>query len=129
MRIAVNRLFGQLILILFIITLCECTFKKEEAPIIPPETNPLSKDYIGFGVITASFTHINSDPVDDSPSLGYLRRGTLVRIIRRQDVKTGSRFQSWVMIDGDDYGWLKEEAMTIYNSESQARTASESIHR
>ena len=118
-------LTGQLIILFFIVFMCECTLKKEETPVIPPVTNPLSRDYIGFGVITSSFTHINSDPADDSPSLGYLRRGSLVRIIRRQDVKTANSFQSWVLIDGEYYGWLKEEMMDIYSSESQAKTASE----
>ena len=129
MRITVNRLTGQLLLTFIAALVCSCGFKKDETPVIPPVTSPLSRDYIGYGVITDSFTHINSDPADDSPSLGYLRRGSLVRIIRRQDVKTGNSFQSWVMIDGDDYGWLKEEAMDIYNSEGQANTASQAIHR
>lgn len=124
-----KRLKGQLILTLCLVTVFSCGLKKEDASVIPPVTAPLSRDYIGFGVITSSFTRITSDPADDSPSLGYLRRGSLVRIIRRQTIRTGGGFQSWVLIDGDDYGWLKEEVLAIYNSEGQARTASETILR
>jgi len=121
-----------------------CSSNKEEAPLIPPETSPLTGDYIGFGVITASFTHITSDPSENSDSLGYLRRGSLVKIIRRQIIRTSEGFISWVLIDGEQegsrsgqtestlavqQGWLKEDVMVIYNNESQARTASESVLR
>ena len=121
----------------FIIVFCSLIFfacgnRREEISLIPPLTSPLSKDYIGFGVITASFTHITADPSDDSPSQGYLRRGSLVRIVRRQTIRTHNSFVTWVLIDGTDQGaattgWLKEEVIDIYSNESQARTASESI--
>jgi len=129
MRITAKNSFGQLLLFFFIISLFSCLLKKEENPVIPPETSPLSQDYIGYGVITNSFTHITADPSEDSPSQGYLRRGSLVRIIRRQSVKTASGFVSWVLIEDSQYGWLKEEVMDIYNSENQAKTASESMTR
>ena len=135
-RIAVNSTFGQLTILhfsLFIIIssffLSACSSKKEEIPVIPPITSPLSRNYIGFGVITASFTHVTAEPEEHSISLGYLRRGSLVRIIRRQTIRTQEGFVSWVLTDGSNVasGWLKEEVMDIYNNESQARTASESI--
>ncbi|MDR2596229.1 MAG: hypothetical protein LBC76_02800 [Treponema sp.] len=129
MRITAKNIFGQLLLFFFITSLCSCLLKKEENPVIPPETSPLSQDYIGYGVITNSFTHITADPSEESPSLGYLRRGSLVRIIRRQSVKTVNGFISWVLIEDSQYGWLKEEAMDIYSSENQAKTASESMTR
>jgi hypothetical protein len=106
-----------------------CSGRKDETPVIPPVTSPLSRDYIGYGVITASFTHITSEPSQDSSSLGYLRRGSLVKIIKRQNVRAGSVFESWVQVDDVQNGWLKEEVMDIYNTESQAKTASESILR
>ena len=103
--------------------------KKEEMTVSPPVTSPLSREYIGYGVITASFTHITGDPTESSPSLGYLRRGSVVRIIKRQSV--GRNFDSWVQLETEDNerGWLKEDIMNIYNSESQAKTASELLSR
>jgi len=109
--------------------LCACGAKKEEGPVIPPETSPLSRDYIGFGVITASFTHVTVDPAEDSPSEGYLRRGSLVRVLRRQTVKSSGNFVSWVLTEGDQQGWIKEELIDIYDSEDQAKTAAGSISR
>jgi len=129
MRITVKNSFGQLFLLFYVVTLGSCFMKKEEIPLIPPETSPLSQEYIGYGVITDSFTHITADPSEDSPSQGYLRRGSLVRIIRRQAVKTSGGFVSWVLIEDVQHGWLKEEVMDIYSSESQAKTASESMTR
>jgi hypothetical protein len=129
MRITVKHGFGQLFLLCCLAAVCACTGKSEDASVIPPVTSPLSRDYIGFGVITTSFIHVTSDPADDSPSLGYLRRGSFVRIVRRQSVKNSGGFQTWVLIDDPQYGWLKEEVMDIYNSEGQARTASESAPR
>jgi len=151
MRITVTIPFSQLRILLLlsflliIFNFSACKANKEEKPVIPPVTSPLTREYIGFGVITSSFTHITEDPAEDSRSLGYLRRGSLVRIIRRQIIKTQDEYVSWVLADGkqdeseDDKlsapgtaklpapGWLKEDVMEIYDSESKARTASESI--
>jgi len=113
----------------FLILLCSCETKKEEINVIPPVTPPLSGEYIGFGVIKESFTHINTDPSQDSPSLGYLRRGSRVKIVRRQIIKTQDGYISWVLIDGQQQGWLKEDVMDIYSNENQAVTASELLSR
>jgi len=134
MRITVKQSLGQLsflfiFLALFSFLLISCNNKKEEIQVIPPVTSPLSSEYIGFGVITDSFTHLTADPSQDSPSIGYLRRGSRVRIIRRQIIKTQDGFISWVLIDGQQQGWLKESVMDIYNNENQAITAGELLSR
>jgi len=134
MRITVNQSLGQLSILLiffalFSFLLVSCDNKKEEIQVIPPVTSPLSSEYIGFGVITDSFTHLTADPSQDSPSIGYLRRGSRVRIIRRQIIKTQDGFISWVLIDGQQQGWLKESVMDIYSNENQAITASELLSR
>jgi hypothetical protein len=133
MRITAKRTFGQLFLLLGLFALCECTAKKDENSVVPPPTSPLSGVYVGFGVITASFTHVMAEPDENSSSLGYLRRGSLVRILKRQLVKTGDNFVSWVLTEENQgepavnepvvRGWLKEEVMEIYDSESRAKTA------
>jgi hypothetical protein len=134
MRITVKQLQGQLSFLLifpalFSFLLFSCDSRKEEIHVIPPITSPLSGEYIGFGVITDSFTHLTADPSQDSPSLGYLRRGSRVRIVRRQIIKTQDGFISWVLTDGQQQGWLKEDVMDIYNNENQAITASELLSR
>jgi hypothetical protein len=137
MRIAVKRTLGQLFMMIALAALYGCTAKKDDNLAAPPPTSPLSRDYIGFGVITSSFTHVTAEPAEDSASLGYLRRGSLVRITRRQLIKTDGAFTSWVLTeppgaggnqsDSLVRGWLKEEVMEIYDSEDRAKTAAETI--
>ncbi|MCL2208633.1 MAG: SH3 domain-containing protein [Treponema sp.] len=129
MRIMFKYRLGQLLLAFILVVFSSCFMKKEEMTVSPPVTSPLSRNYIGYGVITASFTHITGEPSEDSPSLGYLRRGSVVRIIKRQS--SGKNFISWVQLETENSGggWLKEEVMDIYNSESQAKTASELLSR
>jgi len=129
MRIPFKYINGQLIILIFILALCACNSKKEELPLIPPVTSPLSKEYVGYGVITSSFTHITAEPAEDSSSLGYLRRGSLVMVLRRQLIKNSDGFTSWVQIEDIQRGWLREDVMDIYDSQEQARTASESMSR
>jgi len=134
MRITVKQSPGQLSFLaifipLFVFFLFSCDTKKEEIQVVPPITSPLSGEFIGFGVITESFTHVTADPSQESPSIGYLRRGSRVRIIRRQIIKTQDGFISWVLTDGQQQGWLKEDVMDIYNSENKAITASELLSR
>ena len=129
MRITVKHTLSQLLTLFFILALCACGGKKEDIPVIPPETSPLSRDYIGFGVITSSFTHITAEPAQNSRDIGYLRRGSLVKVISRQTVRAGNDFISWVFVDGGQQGWLREDNMVIYDNESQARTASESMSK
>jgi hypothetical protein len=117
--------FKKPLIFFFIFLLSACMGKKEESFVVPPVTSPLSREYIGFGVITVSYTHVLAEPADGSDSLGYLRRGTLVRILQRQVVRISGRSVSWVLIDDNQQGWLKEDVMDIYDNESQAITAGE----
>ena len=123
MRLTAKYALGQAIVFLAVLALCACGSKREEAPVIPPVTSPLSRDYIGFGVVIVSYTHISAEPAEESDSLGYLRRGSLVRITKRQAIRTGNRSVSWVWVlaEGANQGWLKEDVIDIYDSESQAK--------
>ena len=106
-----------------------CGEHKEEAPVIPPATSPLSRTVIGFGVINVSYTHITADPVEGGFSSGYLRRGSLVRVMERRTVKKKDFIESWVLVQGNYQGWLRETAVDIYDNEGRARTAAESMSR
>jgi len=129
MRIGPKHTSVRLLAAFAIMALFACGVNKEESPVIPPLTSPLSRDYIGFGVVTSSFTHITAEPSQDSRDMGLLRRGSLVKIIRRQTIRTEGGFVSWVFTDGNPQGWLREDLIEFYESEDQAKTASESIGR
>jgi|TergutMp193P3_1026864.scaffolds.fasta_scaffold114643_1 hypothetical protein len=123
------------VLALFFLT--SCNGKKEETPVIPPLTSPLSRSFIGYGVVNVSYTRVTAQPEEDIPgddgfaaaSPGYLRRGSVVRILQRRLVRNQEKLDPWVLVDGSSIGWLKESLVDIYDSEPQARTASESMGR
>ena len=122
-----------IILVLFISLFSACSRSSEELPVRPPVTHPLTREFIGFGVITASFAHLLNEPDPAGVSLGHLRRGTVVRIVERRPFVNRGIIESWVLVegnyDGDNVsrGWLQEISLDIYDNESQARTASRSI--
>ena len=124
MRVTVKHPLGQVMLVMCSLALCACNGRKEESPVIPPVTSPLSGEYIGFGIINASFTHIIAEPEETSASLGYLRRGSLVRVIERRVITGAGGSRSWVLAEGPPRGWLQEDVMDVYDSEDRAKTAS-----
>jgi len=125
MKISVKYIIRQVFLAAFVsLSLSVCNLRKDEIAVSPPITFPLSQSYIGFGVINVSYTRISSDIEDNSPSAGYLRQGSVVRIIERRMVKNEGKTEAWVLVEGTVKGWLKESLIDIYGNESQAVTAS-----
>ncbi|MCL2832341.1 MAG: hypothetical protein FWD78_04150 [Treponema sp.] len=136
MRLEVQGSNGQalaLLVFVLLLTVCffSCTGNTGEIQIIPPPTNPLDRDFIGYGVVDESFVHVLAEPLQENNSLGYLRKRSLVKIMERQSVKNGANAENWVKVEApytgapDDsiQGWLKESSLIIYDSEAQAQTA------
>ena len=135
MRVRYSGGHYQLLFLLFFSTvLSGCRRGSEELPVMPPPTNPLSREYIGFGVVNVSFTDLFSESDSSGVSLGYLRRGTVVRIIERRLIVNRSSEETWVYVEGNyqgqgsvSSGWLPETVLVIYDSESRANTASRTM--
>ena len=122
--------YRQVCLAAFFIALtAACSEKKEEIPVLPPLTSPLSQEHIGYGVANVSYTRVSSRPDEDSFSPGYLRRGAIVRVTERRMVKSDEKGESWVYVEGAFSGWLRESLVDIYDNEAQAQTASRSMIR
>jgi hypothetical protein len=142
MKIRRKAIIRQVFLAAFIsLSLGGCNLKKEEPKVSPPLTFPLSQSYIGYGVINVSYTRLSSD-IDESASTssattatggssaGYLRQGSVIRIIERRLVKNEEKTEVWALVvsaEGSTKGWIKESLIDIYGNESQAVTASKSI--
>ena len=125
MKIRVNYIIRQVFLaVFFYLSLTACNLKKDEEPVSPPLTFPLSQSYIGYGVINVSYTRLSAGIEDNSASAGYLRQGSVVRIIERRMAKSEGKTEAWVLVEGTVTGWLKESLIDIYGNESQAVTAS-----
>jgi hypothetical protein len=131
---------GQACWALFLLFfLAACNGKKEEAPVIPPLTSPLSQSFVGYGVVNVSYTRVaavpegdglegTDGPNDDAASGSYLRQGSVVRILQRRQINNQDKLESWVQVDAG-LGWLRESLVDVYDSEAQARTASEAMGR
>ncbi|GHT92407.1 hypothetical protein FACS1894140_4380 [Spirochaetia bacterium] len=121
----------QTFILLTVLALSSCDRKDENLSVIPPATPPLSRQLIGYGVINVSYTHVVEEAESSSASLGYLRRGSIVKILERRPVKrTVGRteiVESWVLVEGNFRGWLPEPVVDIYDSENRARTAAGSM--
>ena len=120
---------GQACLILFLLLAAACS-RKEETPVIPPLSSPLSQAYIGFGVVNVSYTRVMENPEEtvlENTSPGYLRRGAVVRVLERRTIKNGNTTESWLRVEENSKGWLRESLVDIYENEAQARTASDAM--
>ncbi|MCL2762253.1 MAG: hypothetical protein FWD36_03470 [Treponema sp.] len=119
--------------LLILLVIAACSGKKEDTPVIPPLSSPLSQPYIGFGVVNVSYTRVNvlpkEDHAEEGVSPGYLRRGAIVSIHERRLIRDKGRSESWVLVEGNSKGWLRESLVDVYDTELQARTASESMGR
>jgi hypothetical protein len=131
MRVGFSPRAGQALCLRVFLVLClvffACRDAREEGPVLPPETSPLSRPVIGYGVINVSYTYLSAEPREDGASLGYLRRASLVSVIERKQIKEENSAWSWVLVEGTRRGWLREEVVDIYDNALQAKTASESM--
>jgi len=126
------RIFSLLILFFLMLPLYNCRRSTEELPLQPPITHPLTREYIGYGVVNVSFAHLLIEPGAGGSSRGYLRRGTVVRILERRPLKIGAVSELWVLVEGNygslaetlSPGWLQENTVEVFDNESRAITAS-----
>ena len=121
-----------------ILVFAGCRRSQEDIQVVPPATHPLARNYLGYGVVNISFAHLSGEPVPGSVSHGYLRRGTVVRIIERRLISGKTYSESWVLVEGNyqsdtretvdlSQGWLVETSLNIFDNESKAKTAAKSV--
>ena len=145
MRAGFSLRYKQVIPLFFLLFLFSvfsgCHRSSQELPVMPPATHPLAREYLGYGVVNISFTHLLDEPGPGGISRGYLRRGTVVRIIARRQVIIRGKPESWVLAEGNyqgstgtrgagasSQGWLQESTLDVYDNESRAKTASKAMN-
>jgi hypothetical protein len=112
-------------LLIVLVTICSaCTRSSGEQIITLPPTFPLSRQVVAYGVVNVSFTKLTDKPAPESASASYLRKGSIVQILERRSVTVGVKSENWVLVD-EPAGWIRETEIDLYESESQAQTASE----
>jgi hypothetical protein len=131
MSLRVPFLYRQVALLFLMVLWASCTRAAEELPVYPPLTYPLARDLIGYGVVSVSYTHITDTPERDGASLGYLRRGSLVKIKERRSINRNGVGETWVLVephpDGGGQGWLPEDSLAVYDREERAQTAAQNL--
>ncbi|MDR1419182.1 MAG: hypothetical protein LBI86_02290 [Treponema sp.] len=131
MRVRILGLSGQALF--FLSVLFACDSRTGQVSLEPPPAQSLSSGLVGYGVINASYTLLVARPETAGVSLGYLRRGSMVRIVERRSVNNGPAPESWVLVGGLDEnpaeGWVREDVVDIYDNEYKAETASELMNR
>jgi mannose-6-phosphate isomerase-like protein (cupin superfamily) len=123
MSIKVFKKYSQVIIVLYIAVLAACTRNTNERLVILPQSPPLSRSEIGYGVVHSSYTHVMDKPDKEGPSLGYFRRGSVVKVLERVSVR--NREETWLLVSGAFEGWIVEDSVNIYDNEAQAKTAAE----
>jgi len=127
---------NQLFVLLLLVTVLEfsCNRSSEEQPVLPPATHPLAREYIGYGVVNVSFANLLNENDPKAVSQGYIRRGTILRIVERAHTNNNGKVESWVLGESNyqasgavSSGWLQESALLIFDNESQAVTASKTM--
>jgi hypothetical protein len=114
-----------------------CSRYRNDSEIVLPETPPLTRSAIGYGVISSSYIHILESRGEGSVSLGILRKGTIVKIIERRPLVIKGTREMWLLASapesqGEDFtdnfsGWMPENQLRIYDSLAQAETAAVSM--
>jgi hypothetical protein len=94
-----------------------------EAEIDPPVTPLLSRDVLGYGVVSASYTRVLDEPANNGVALGYVRERTILRVLERRLVRNGESSGYWLLTEGTYRGWLPESVIDIYDNEGKAQTA------
>ena len=124
---------GLVLFLFFLFVLSGCRRSTEDQAVVPPATHPLVREYIGYGVVNISFTHLLDEPGPGGVSRAYLRRGTVVRVVERRQL---ANQESWVLAQAlnaagsgaSAQGWLQETTLEIYDNESRANTASKAMN-
>ena len=107
---------------LMILALASCRPAPDVVNLDLPPT-PILTNSSRWGVVTESYVRVLAGPGETDRVFGTLRADDIVEVTSQEvDPETG-RYWTYVSREGLE-GWIPREAMDLYDSASQARTAS-----
>jgi len=132
--VILSRFALPLLVTVLAVLVANCNRAEPEAPPMPPVSHPLSRQFIGYGVITASFAHLFTESGGTDASLGYLRRGTIVNIVERRQLLNRETLEVWLLTEESDpvsgnpsRGWISGSMLAMFDNKAQAATAARDL--
>jgi hypothetical protein len=120
-RIAIAALF---IFVASSALISSCSDKEPQG--LSLEETPILSGGLGWGVISIAYARLMLDASSEAPDSGTARRGEVCRIVARSRSFSGRDAGVWYRVElGSSAGWLRESALSVYQSEAEARKASE----
>jgi len=119
-RIAIAALF---IIVAASISTLSCSDKEPKG--VSLEETPIVSGGLGWGVVTMAYARLMLEASYEAPDSGTARRGEVCRIVARSRLYSGRDSGVWYRVEiGSAAGWLHESALSVYQSEAEARKAS-----
>ncbi len=93
------------------------------------DETPVISGGLGWCVITLAYVRLKTQPSYESADSGTGRRGDVARIAGRSRSFSGRDSGIWYRVEyKDQTGWAHESALTVYDNESEARSAAVGVH-
>ncbi|MCL2609114.1 MAG: hypothetical protein FWD94_04330 [Treponema sp.] len=127
MRTLRLSVFPALVLALFSVS---CSGKDTSSRIIPPETPPLTRPIIGYGVVNTFYARLLAETGEEGTVLGLVRIGTVLSVRERRQTGRGAAVRAWLFVkveDSGEEGWIPEDLVDEYPNEAQARIAGQGL--
>ncbi|MFW5728473.1 MAG: SH3 domain-containing protein [Spirochaetota bacterium] len=124
---AMFRLGATAMLLIAAIGVTSCDRRPRVERIELPET-PIVAVRDRWGVVSGSYVRVREEPRPDAPIKDYVRRGIVVEVTEVIERRSGSGEGGWFRIadEGVD-GWVRESAVTLYESRARAENASRQV--
>jgi hypothetical protein len=113
-------------LFLFVALLASCSRMGE----VKLPANPILSGGLGWAVVKDAYVRLKERPTDSARDLDHLRRGGVFRLDERElgtsahSAAASLPPEVWYEVESDGVkGWVREGALDIYESETQATKA------
>lgn len=99
--------------------------RKAPEPIAFEET-PVISGGLGWAVVSIAYARLLSEPDAQAGDTGTARRSDMGRIAARERVFRNGSAEVWYRLElGSSNGWLREDAVSVFRNEAEARKAAE----
>ncbi|HUW70653.1 MAG TPA: SH3 domain-containing protein [bacterium] len=123
-----KRNLAALMVVALVVSMAAACSKNSGVRVSLDET-PVISGGLGWCVITLAYVRLKTQPSYESTDSGTARRGDVARIVGRSRSFASSDAGIWYRVEyTDQTGWAHESALTVYENESEARSAAEGIH-